>query len=549
MANQCALTYLSATERLRLVKILAQSSLNNDEEKAVVVLFSTVNGRNTEQAILFYDGLLSQSNNVNGVSLFKTLYDGIQDIYNNNFTDWIKAISRKINNDASLVSYFTANYITTESSFDNILIYSNDSWISRDEVGKNTYDVVFENNGNVKITRHVVESLTESTQSFTDEFGVTEQITTYTPVWNTYPELTYGPFDLVTLINNSELASLQEVTGGDQFCVLPAIFFKFAKDKQFNDNAIQATALTFDAITIFTGPGNVVKAYKAGRIAIALLEGSMVLGSAGNIVANSLPNGSVAKEYITRYNLVISILGAGRSVITGGSKLKSLTQNAWNGSLNYPGLKLADVDYLINNFETAKNILKSNLNVAQFSSLKRVKNYLAKIRKGGNNIDNLAGGAGSLFKVGDDIAGVTVKQLRKGPSSKIVIIGRQMRDHVYKVAEALQLEGKYVEVLDDIYLQTMYDTGFEFIIEGKKWTVNSAWDDMAKNPAWDIYRDANGFIKVEHLYKVPMYKLNKMWIEKAGLEGATILDIGYPIGHDMSISGFYEMERTTIIWD
>ena len=121
--------------------------------------------------------------------------------------------------------------------------------------------------------------------------------------------------------------------------------------------------------------------------------------------------------------------------------------------------------------------------------------------------------------------------------------------HVNKVAEALTSEVEYVEILDDSYLKPLYDDGFEFIIDGKKWTVKSAWDDMVNNPAWLTYKDSKGFIKVEYLDKIPMYKLNKMWIEKAKSEGATIIDIGYPIGHDMSISGFYEMEKSIINWD
>jgi hypothetical protein len=154
-----------------------------------------------------------------------------------------------------------------------------------------------------------------------------------------------------------------------------------------------------------------------------------------------------------------------------------------------------------------------------------------------------------LFKVGDNIAGVTIQRLRIGTNNKIVIIGRQMNNHVYKVAESIKLDGKYVEVLDDAYLEPLYNEGFEFIIEGKKWTVNSAWDDMVNNPDWLPYKDSKGHILNEHLDKTPMYKLNKMWIEKAHEEGATIIDIGYPSDHDMSISAFYEMERTTIIWD
>ena len=165
------------------------------------------------------------------------------------------------------------------------------------------------------------------------------------------------------------------------------------------------------------------------------------------------------------------------------------------------------------------------------------------------DVERKVSGAGRVFRVGDEIAGTKVKQVRIGLSGKVVIIGRQMKDHVNKVANALVAEGKHVEVLDDVYLKPLYEDGFEFIIDGKKWTVNSALDDMVKNHEWDIYRDSRGYIKPQYLDKIPMYKLNKIWIEKVKKDGATIIDIGYPAGHDMSISDFYEMEKSTIIWD
>ena len=80
-------------------------------------------------------------------------------------------------------------------------------------------------------------------------------------------------------------------------------------------------------------------------------------------------------------------------------------------------------------------------------------------------------------------------------------------------------------------------------------TVNTAWDDMTSNPDWIPYKDTKGFIKFEYLDKIPMFKVNNMRIEKVNNEGATVIDIGYPIGHDMSISGFYEMEKSMIKWN
>ncbi|MEN9918208.1 MAG: hypothetical protein RL662_644 [Bacteroidota bacterium] len=101
-----------------------------------------------------------------------------------------------------------------------------------------------------------------------------------------------------------------------------------------------------------------------------------------------------------------------------------------------------------------------------------------------------------------------------------------------------------VEILDDAYLKER-----KFIIDGEEWTVDKAWKDMTnKTPDKYVYmRDANKFIKPEHILDIPMGKLNKEWIELIQKEGYTIIDIGYPQGLTTE-SAFYNMEIRTIKW-
>jgi len=56
-----------------------------------------------------------------------------------------------------------------------------------------------------------------------------------------------------------------------------------------------------------------------------------------------------------------------------------------------------------------------------------------------------------------------------------------------------------------------------------------------------------GYITAEYIEQIPMYKLNKKWVEQIQLEGFTIIDIGYPQGLT-SESLFYNMEINTINW-
>ena len=152
-------------------------------------------------------------------------------------------------------------------------------------------------------------------------------------------------------------------------------------------------------------------------------------------------------------------------------------------------------------------------------------------------------GAGSVFKDGDNIVGKTIVQVRQGTNGKIAVIGRQMDDHVNNVAAHLKNnQGLQVEILDDDYLNRTFN------IDGVEWTVNSAWDDMVKNPIYKDMKDpVTGHIKAEYIEQIPMYKLNKQWVEYIQTEGFTIIDIGYPHGLT-SESLFYNMEINTINW-
>ncbi|MBG6132273.1 hypothetical protein IWQ47_005012 [Aquimarina sp. EL_43] len=229
----------------------------------------------------------------------------------------------------------------------------------------------------------------------------------------------------------------------------------------------------------------------------------------------------------------------------------------WNLPVKFSGIKKGDVIITTvidgKNQEIARinkegNLIKKKFldeaDGAEFAGKYKEDVILRKGKEVGFKLIN----KGNVFKIGDEIEGVAIQRVRQGKNNKIIVIGRKMEGHVLKVAEKLKSEGKNVEVLNDLYLKPLYDDGFEFIINGKKWTVDSAWEDMVKNPKWDQFKNENGHIKPEHIVKTPMYEINKMWIEKVELDDVTVIDIGYPKGEDTS-SSFYEMEVNTINWD
>ncbi|HPH99994.1 MAG TPA: hypothetical protein PK772_06685, partial [Chitinophagaceae bacterium] len=144
-------------------------------------------------------------------------------------------------------------------------------------------------------------------------------------------------------------------------------------------------------------------------------------------------------------------------------------------------------------------------------------------------------GAGSFFKVGDNIIGKVIQKVRPGTNGKIAVIGRRMPGHVEDVAAALKAEGKQVEIFSELDQKNNL-----FNNNGS----NKSWDDIAddfKNTNGQ-YLSNNGRILDCELPKTMMYKANKIWTDKLKTQGYTVIDMGYPVGQTLPQSVFYDME-------
>jgi len=115
-----------------------------------------------------------------------------------------------------------------------------------------------------------------------------------------------------------------------------------------------------------------------------------------------------------------------------------------------------------------------------------------------------------------------------------------------------------VVILDDRYLNGMKfhldeyvftpSKGESITFSSKDWSVKEAWSDMTKNKVYDKIRDEKNYISNQmDLEGIPMYKINKQWIEKMKTEGYTIIDIGNPLEDSME-SIFYNMEKGVMEW-
>lgn len=138
----------------------------------------------------------------------------------------------------------------------------------------------------------------------------------------------------------------------------------------------------------------------------------------------------------------------------------------------------------------------------------------------------------AIFKIGDNIAGITLKQIRQGTNGKYAIIGRSMGSsemtgvrNIFFQLKDIKLD---VEIFDASSLTGVWKTRFE-----------DAVNEFAnKTDHWTKKLSNN------ELLQLKMYKLNKEWAQKLVEEGYTVLDMGD--FNNLGFSAFYAMEKITI---
>ncbi|MCF0126865.1 MAG: hypothetical protein HUJ68_14155, partial [Clostridia bacterium] len=166
-----------------------------------------------------------------------------------------------------------------------------------------------------------------------------------------------------------------------------------------------------------------------------------------------------------------------------------------------------------------------------------------------------------------------IANVRPGTNGKYAIIGRSMGPAQECAEDLSKFVGKEnVYILDDAWLHGKKFTlgDYEVNIGGKSinykegykifneygdvlytlkgndaWTVDMAWNDMANTKVYDRIKKDRLIIDINELKKIPMFKVNKIYIEELKYEGYEILDIGNPL-NQINESLFYNMELEVI---
>ena len=183
------------------------------------------------------------------------------------------------------------------------------------------------------------------------------------------------------------------------------------------------------------------------------------------------------------------------------------------------------------NLAKIKTVLTSKFKIIAQKSGKNAKEIALELK---NRIAVAIGKNGNiLFNIGDEIVGISIKQIKKGTNGKYAIIGRSMGNaqitgvkDVY--AELKNVKNLDAEIFDASSLQGIWKTKFDdAVAEFAEKTEN--WTKKLTN---------------QELLQLKMYKLNKEWAQHLVDEGYTVLDMGD--FNNLGFSAFYSMEKLTI---
>jgi len=174
-------------------------------------------------------------------------------------------------------------------------------------VGTCDYQVSFTGSGKLSVVRTRLSGYKAEQRTATHKGG-TYTYTTYVAQTTTEPAIALDPFDLVVVVNRSDLDMLAEQAPRGSLAVVPAIFLYYAANKQYNENWGRGAMLTLDVASFFIGFGEL-------KVAVSLLTKSIAIaniiigGTNAVITLSGADHNPEYKEIISLYHVVGAAIG------------------------------------------------------------------------------------------------------------------------------------------------------------------------------------------------------------------------------------------------
>jgi hypothetical protein len=318
----------------------------------------------------------------------------------------------------------------------------------------------------------------------------------------TYKLINVNAYDYIVVKFTSNYSFAGKSFSKGSIYTLPS-FFVYAMMHDMSVHTWVTTGkYTLYAAFLAIGVGEIMLARTGLQMAIALADMAVATSDilVNEILATKLSQTDDGKAFLDKWNKFVLIYGGARVY----SELSGLNR------------ELTELSRRINNPEVDELVTRINKKIGSLEA------------------DVIVNGAGSVFKVGDNIAGKIVQNVKSGTNGKIAVIGRRMPGHVELVAQELLNQGKQVEIFNDFY-----QAGKPFDIEGQIYL----WEDIVA----DFNNLKQQYVTIPNniLENSLMFKANQKWANKLLSEGYEVIDIGYPQGTTTQ-SIFYNMELQTI---
>lgn len=287
-------------------------------------------------------------------------------------------------------------------------------------------------------------------------------VTNYNNVYQTNPDQYSGILDAyapIVLINRSSLPLVGEAlsaSGNAQVAIVPAFFLKYIDDKDYQATVqkyVQAAAIIVDIATLVTGPGLMIKAFKAGRWLAGIYEASQVVGSGANLTMNVVGVSPELQGFLDKYNLIVAGWGLTRFT-TSAVKWSNVLEPVGGGS-SIERITVSEAKDFLEKYHQLDIPNNSTLSVAHKTQLKKMKDYLVK--EVDEVVDIVYGNY--LFKVDDalkyedELSGVLVNGLYlKNPTARNVNELIKNPSGVMKLDESASsiINGQYMYVVDEM---------------------------------------------------------------------------------------------------
>ncbi|MCC7302497.1 MAG: hypothetical protein IT233_07645, partial [Bacteroidia bacterium] len=186
----------------------------------------------------------------------------------------------------------------------------NERWLLTPEIGQLQYMVNLTGNGKVKVSTGRVSQVQVNSP-------VNSNLPTYYVSYNSEPPVELEYFEPVLFTSQCELPAFAE--GGAENglpMVVPAVFLKYAYDKQFNHDMLRMGGVAGDLVTLVSAPLAFFKAVTWTRRAWIAFE---VANATGNLLVNTLgadlPPGF---EDIVQQSNYLMIAVGGKNILKGG---------------------------------------------------------------------------------------------------------------------------------------------------------------------------------------------------------------------------------------